>query len=395
MLGDGMNGRAARVLSGSARVVGLSAIIGLVAACGSHVPAPTVPAPAPVEAPIDPEAARAAEDAKPSDNPAVQIACGDFHTCALRADGTVWCWGRNRSGQVANGTEVNRPKPAAVPTLDEGRSLALGSTFSCALRKDGTLRCWGSGKLLGDSVTREHIPPSLVTGLADVEEVQAGGYIACVRIRAGKVRCWGVDGPPKWKTPDVTKAKQIVAAAAHGCARFEDGAVKCWGENPWGGNGPFSKPAITGAKEIATGDAFACAIVEQGKVRCWGRNDHGELGIAADHDYHQKPVDVPGVVGAKSIAAGESQACAVLEDGTAWCWGSNTKGELGTSDAPSTTEAPAKVRGAKDFEQITLGTQHACARTKPGHVLCWGANGAGQLGDGTEVDSRKPVRVRW
>jgi alpha-tubulin suppressor-like RCC1 family protein len=395
-----MLGRSMIGLSGRPRFApptGFAAVAALLfAACGaSHPKEAVVAAPVVVAPPIDPEIARAAEDAKPGENPATQIACGDFHTCALRTDGTVWCWGRNRSGQVNVGTEVNRPKAAVVASLDEGRSVALGSTFSCALRKDGTLRCWGSGKLLGDSVTREHIGPSVVSGLTDVEEVQAGGYVACARLRTGKVKCWGIDTPPKWKTPDVSKAKQIVAAAAHGCARFEDGAVRCWGENPWGGNGPFSKPAITGAREIATGDAFACAIVEQGKVKCWGRNDHGELGVTADHDYHQKPIDVPGVVGAKSIAAGESQACAVLEDGTAWCWGSNTKGELGTSDAPSTSEAPAPVRGVKDVVQISLGSQHTCARTKVGNIFCWGANGAGQLGDGTEADRLKPVRVRW
>ncbi|MFO0679598.1 MAG: hypothetical protein U0169_23930 [Polyangiaceae bacterium] len=366
-----------------------------IAACGSRPPpAPALPTPAPV--PTISEAERlAAEEAKPAENGALAIACGDFHTCALRADGTIWCWGRNRAGQVGSGDEPNRPKPAAVPALDEGRALALGSTFSCALKKDATLRCWGTGKLLADAVNRERIPPTAVESVADVEELQAGGYLTCARQRTGKIRCWGLEGEVKWKTPDLPKAKQIVAAAAHGCARLADGSVRCWGENPWGGNGPFSKPSIAGTLEIATGDTFACAIVEKGKVKCWGRNDHGELGIAPDHDYHQKPVLVPGVEGAKSLAAGESQACAVLDDGRAWCWGSNTKGELGTADGPSTSEAPMAVRGLSDVEQISVGSQHACARTKLGHVYCWGGNGAGQLGNGTEADSKKPIRVRF
>jgi alpha-tubulin suppressor-like RCC1 family protein len=73
-----------------------------------------------------------------------QIAAGGEHTCARLDDGTVTCWGANdNSGQLGDGTHVDRATPAAVPGLSGVAALALGQNHSCALLVDGTARCWG------------------------------------------------------------------------------------------------------------------------------------------------------------------------------------------------------------------------------------------------------------
>ena len=151
---------------------------------------------------------------------------------------------------------------------------------------------------------------------------------------------------------------------------------------------------------IAAGGHHVCALFSDGSVRCWGYNSDGQLGDGTSTGPQtcnkaacsMTPVSVPGLSGAKAIAAGQSHTCALLLGGTVECWGVNNYGQLGDgmsagpqtcgSDACSTT--PVAVSGLSGVvTAIAAAGDDTCALLSGGTVECWGANYYGQLGDGT------------
>ena len=129
-------------------------------------------------------------------------------------------------------------------------------------------------------------------------------------------------------------------------------------------------------------------------MKCWGRNDDGQLGKAPDEEIHATALEIAGVRNAERLAAGEGQACAVMAGGTVQCWGANEEGELGMGTR-STTELPQRsVNGLSAVRDVCIGSAHACALTEDGAIHCWGANTAGQVGDGTKERALAPKRVR-
>jgi len=199
-------------------------------------------------------------------------------------------------------------------------------------------------------------------------------------------------------------ATQVFAGKRFACALDSSGGVKCWGDNYFGqvGYGYYSweqnLPAGVlglpeGVVQIAGGLEHACALTIGGGVKCWGRNHMGQLGDGSTASKYS-PVGVQGLgSGVASIAAGGEQTCAVMTTGAVKCWGSNANGQLGDTTTTSRT-SPADVTGlAGGVLSISVGDSHTCARLSAGGVKCWGANGMGQLGDGTTDQRNAPVDV--
>jgi alpha-tubulin suppressor-like RCC1 family protein len=343
------------------------------------------------------------EAARPDDAPAgptapAHIASGDFHSCALRGDGTVRCWGRNKEGQLGDGTTENRSTPVAVAGVSGAKQLALGANSSCALLRDHTVTCWGAGKAWGDGAVRTAQPPTAVRGVSDVTQIDSGGLLICAVLANGRVTCWGTEGEPV----PTAGAVEVSAAEAHACARVQAtsiGHVQCWGDSPWSGvGGPsLATPDVVGATQITTGDSMACALlglVSTGPVVCWGRNDQGELGREPDNDWHPKPLGVPGLNQVTRVTAGEAHVCAIVNGGSVICWGSNGDGELGRGTLGE-PQRPGPVPGLSGIVDLALGADHACALARDHSIACWGSNAVGQLGDGTTARRTTPARVAW
>ncbi len=331
-----------------------------------------------------------------------QIAAGDYHTCARMSDATVRCWGRNREGQLGDGTTADKTNPTIVPGLHDVTAVTGGASYTCALTLARTVVCWGTGDLVGRGGSSTFLVPTAVPFLADVAEIDAGGLLICARTGAGAVHCWGTEKPPPGGGPAerlavAAGAVQISAGEAHACARMDSGKVRCWGDGSWSETAPrsFAHPALAGnALDVSTGDSVACATIPGGLVQCWGRNEQGELGVAPDMDPHDVPVTLPKLAGVTSVVAGEAHLCAILGDMTARCWGSDTDGELGR-DLRSGSERPGPLGDLREIAEITLGADHGCARTTHAEVACWGSNGNGQLGDGTKERRMRPTRVAF
>lgn len=161
-------------------------------------------------------------------------------------------------------------------------------------------------------------------------------------------------------------------------------------------------PAIVAFASVAAGGAHTCALDPGGAAYCWGRGESGQLGVPSPPSTcltdaglapcSMVPVPVGGGLTFIQLAGGGAHTCALTAGGTAWCWGSNTRGQIGDNTTLS-RDAPVPVATALTFVAIDAGAEHTCALTSVGAVYCWGGNRNGELGDGTTIDQLAPVPV--
>jgi alpha-tubulin suppressor-like RCC1 family protein len=167
------------------------------------------------------------------------------------------------------------------------------------------------------------------------------------------------------------------------CSLASGGAAYCWGYNGTGALGrgdtassTMPAPVAGGLTftEIAAGDNFACGRTTAGTVSCWGSNTDGAMGQGYLGIESPRPLSVQGGVAFASVATGLVHSCGLTTDGTAWCWGSNQKGEIGTGDSVSSA-TPRPVVGGLHFVQLALGDEDSCGLTAAGALYCWGRKG--------------------
>src|SRR5207249_4507377 len=134
-----------------------------------------------------------------------------------------------------------------------------------------------------------------------------------------------------------------------------------------------------------------CGVTTDGTAYCWGSNTHGELGDGTTTQ-QATPVPVAGNLRFATISAGSAHSCGVTTSGDAYCWGANPDGRLGDG---TTTQAPAPVpvAGGFAFTTVRVGDNHSCGVTTSREAYCWGANDLGQLGNGTRTPSPTPAPV--
>jgi alpha-tubulin suppressor-like RCC1 family protein len=342
------------------------------------------------------------------------ISEGYNFSCAL-SDGTVQCWGSNWSGQLGDGTLVDRNTPVAVLGISGVTDLAAGGDHACALMADATVDCWGkngSGQI-GNATFVDSTTPLPVSFLTNVSAIASGYDHSCALINDGTVKCWGNnfsgqlgDGTNASSNVPVTvtgltNVISLGARGNHTCALIGDQSVKCWGDNGSGelGDGAFSDStapvtvlSLTNATSIALGSLHSCALISGGTVKCWGYNRNGQLGDGTNTT-SSTAVSVLGLTDIKMIAARGEHSCAIHLSGTVSCWGKNGNGELGDGTT-SNRSTPVAVSGLTNATSIAAGYFHSCALLTTGSVNCWGSNIFGQLGNGSTGGSiPTPVSV--
>jgi alpha-tubulin suppressor-like RCC1 family protein len=338
-------------------------------------------------------------------NDAVQVTAGD-HTCALRGDGRVFCWGYNSFGQVGDGTMTHRTSPAMVSGLTAAVEVSTYALHACARLSSGSVSCWGLNDYgqLGDNTTTNRSTPVSVSGLSDAVQIAAGLQYTCARRQGGSVVCWGLNDYGQLgdgtrigrRTPvtvtGLTDAVQISASQKHVCALRATGQVVCWGESndgrlgdgmPGGGyrTTPVTVAGLVDATAVDAGGSHTCALRVGGTVVCWGYNNYSQLGDGTMVD-RSTPVAVLGLTGMAAVSAGAFHSCALDGAGRVWCWGGNPGGELGDGTFGTSRPTPAAAVGLLDALQMSAGAETTCARRRTGGIDCWGFNGDGQLGRG-------------
>ncbi len=341
------------------------------------------------------------------------ISAGVYSTCALTSGGGVKCWGANDVGQLGNGSTTDSSTAVDVTGLTSGVSaLAVG----CALTNGGGVKCWGENTFgqLGDGSTTDSSTAVDVIGLTSgVSALAPGNSHTCALTSGGGAKCWGWNASGQLgdgSTTDASIAVDVTGLASgvtaltaglyHTCA-LTSGSVKCWGENVQSqlGNGSTTPSStavdvtgLTSVTAIAAGSAHTCALSGGGGLKCWGFNIRGQLGDGTTFS-SGTAVDVTGFKAIQAIAAGTDHTCAVTSAGGVKCWGWNNKGQLGNNSTTSSVIAVDVTGLSSAVSAAVGGSGHTCAVTSSGGVKCWGANDAGQLGNGSTTDSPTPVDV--
>lgn len=333
---------------------------------------------------------------------AMAVAAGDGVSCALMEDGTARCWGRGDVGELGTGrVEGDSVTPVAVPGVSGAKRLAVGGDpgdsgdLACAHDGGGKATCWGLVRMIPAPAPADAPKPGEIPGLAGATQLVFGGGQGLALFPDGTVKGWGgnvfnalgvgdgvdVDDAALTPIPGIADAVAVGSGQNHGCAVHKDGSVTCWGYSRKKMN-PTKIEGIADAEQItgAAGGSDTCVVTKGKAVSCWG-------------EYDLKPKPVEGLTDVVGITA-RTHFCAVKGDGTAWCWGGNRRGQLGTGAAGSDANKPQQVTGLTDAVAISAGAQTTCALRKTGQVACWGYNNHGQLGDGTLVDRAEPVEVK-
>jgi len=337
------------------------------------------------------------------------VSSGGEHSCSVRFDGALWCWGRNSWGQLANGDRgPGRPDPIQVGTATDWATVAAGGGHTCATTSGGQLWCWGLNNKgqLGDGTTDVRTTPVRIGTGTTWAQVSAGWFHTCAVRSTGTAACWGENSAGQ--LGDGTHVQRVRPTPVGGsdwasisvggwdtCGIRTDHTLWCWGRNDFGQLGvdsmsPKTVPTQVGISkdwaQVSVGWAHSCAVKTTGKLRCWGRGDRGQLG---DGDFVSRdtPIEPAGDLQATAVAVGDTHSCALLADGATWCWGSNDYGQLNDGTG-ATSGVPVLAQGT--FSALSGGWMHTCGITLAGPLACWGDNERGQLGDGTQTDTLAP-----
>ena len=147
--------------------------------------------------------------------------------------------------------------------------------------------------------------------------------------------------------------------------------------------------AVVPARTVTVGDVHACAIaISGGEVWCWGSNDDGQLGVTPSVE--EPPTRAGSLDGMREIAAGRTHTCALDADGRVLCWGANTNQQLSYVGASSATPVVVSLPAKATAVHAGSDAVHVCATLEDGSVWCWGSSSAGQLGRGPDAQPGLP-----
>lgn len=323
------------------------------AACGEDRDSPTGPHQAPTTAAV----------ALPAGG-WIQVSAGNSHACGVSADNRAFCWG---FGILGNGSSYSqRLRPTAVAGGRAFREVSAGVDHTCGVTTDRRAFCWGgnSSGQLGNGSTSDRLVPFPVAGGHRFRSVDAGGFHSCgVTYPDNRVYCWGDNS--LGKLGDGTITDRLAPAATLLGLRF---------------------------RRVSAGWDHTCGVTTDDRAFCWGRNREGQVGDGSSINRRQRPVLVAGGHAFTQVDAGLDYTCGVTADGSAYCWGDGTWGQLGAGGTAS-TRTPEAVAGGIHFDRVTAGGFHTCGESGENRAYCWGHNVFGSVGDGTNAQRTRPVQV--
>jgi alpha-tubulin suppressor-like RCC1 family protein len=354
-------------------------------------------------------------------------AAGDYHegrghVCAIRLNGSLYCWGRNEHGQLGLGTvggNVTRPT-----LVDAGKwiEVAVGYGHTCGLKQDGSLWCWGRNAEgeIGQGVFDGTYPsPTLVSAGNTYATLAAGDQHTCAITSQGALVCWGQGGryalgngtlPDRSRpTQEMTGATNWVQVDADNGRTFAvraDGTLWMWGETSGVRGAPYDaqpRQFDSGWREVSAGSRHFCGVKTTGALVCYGSNWYGALGVGLSDFLAAGIGPVDGAKDWVEVSSGYDGSCGRKSNGTTWCWGDNLHGQLAVG-TDQFNLVPAPVGTATNWREVVLrkadvstASSGACATRTDGTLWC---SGYGYAGDGTGdrhplFTQPQPVESTW
>lgn len=179
-----------------------------------------------------------------------KVAAGGSNTCIVKSDATLWCWGANGNGQLGIGTTTDSVTPVQVTALGNTvATVAVGTYHTCAVKTDGTVWCWGANWYgeIGDGSTTQRLTPVTVPGMSTTgTDVLVGSAHTCAMNASNQLFCWGYNNYGQLGEGTTTErhtpvqnsmgavVKAVASPSAHNCAFKSDRSVWCWGMNTAG-----------------------------------------------------------------------------------------------------------------------------------------------------------------
>ena len=348
----------------------------------------------------------------------LDLAVGANHTCVVRTDGDVTCWGANNQAQMGSGNAsgpVQGLIPVELPSEAVAEAIHSGGEHVCALAQ-GALWCWGrNNQNQIDPAGTDVLPPQAMPVFAPPGAVGLGLEHSCVGEPGGTgLQCLGNNlndelgggggQPVDSAIPGMQAIDELALGDDHGCARAS-GRVWCWGSDQYGQLGQNMVAGPTPMKTevslpsdatlLVAGSEHSCVALNGGMaVRCWGRNDDGQLGDGTTTN-RQLPTSIAGPPPSPVVAMDSAvdTTCALLTDGDLWCWGGLNAADLGLDIAANTPlTIPQRVPGIDALPEpvagFGVGSRHLCVHASSGRLWCWGRNNAWQVGpiEGLQID---------
>ena len=364
------------------------------------------------------------------ESPVVAVQTGFFISCLMRANGRIACTGTDTQDSFLQRSEIGltRDEPVVVPRVVEelvvygSGTRGGGATEHRCARIAGAIECWGdfSRGQLGDGTmsapTRGETATAMTPAGATYTQLALGEAFTCALRTTGEVDCWGandggqlglgdlVDRAAPTPVAGLDDAVALGAGERHACAVHMDGGVSCWGHNDQriggahpDGSVPNRVAGVTGAVAVAAGDVATCALHADGSVSCWGQDPEGQLGDGTTGGNRATSAPVVSLSGVTQLASGGGTACALRDTGHVLCWGSNDHGQVGNDSGPTDQATPQTVLddvGAPILANaIVVGPLHACAALRDGGVACWGNEGHSRFGNGSAGGAQHAVRM--
>ena len=343
----------------------------------------------------------------------VEITAGDYHTCARKFKGDVYCWGQ--AGGPLNVTSVQN-----VPTLTfqgAATQISAGASHTCLITSTGAGYCFGAGNqgqlglVNGQYYTNNAGYVGAPIGQSApvaFSSIAAGGNSSCGQAASG-VYCWGQLGnitnpytpvSAPYLISSYNGFNSLTVGSMHACG-VVSGDSYCWGSNNLYQSGVDPSMAMfysgttmlifaqsngmgTSVARISAHGDFTCADKVNGTVQCFGSNYNGQLGNGYG-GWGSKtwvPQNVGGGAGRqlRGVSTGSEHACALDPSGYAFCWGWGLYGQLGQGASVNMSMFPVAVTGGRTYKAIAAGRNHSCAIGTDNHIYCWGQNNYRQLG---------------
>ncbi len=318
------------------------------------------------------------------------VAAGRSSTCAHDANARAFCWGANGVGQLGDGNGGHVREPEQIAAGASWRAVHAGDRSTCAIENNGSLWCWGRNGRgeLGTGSTLQAGIPTQVGDAIDWDDVSVGRDHGC-GVLGGFLHCWGAQSvdvlggdllaPVELGVGDGWT--DVAAATSYTCALHGDGELWCWevGRSPTRIDDALGWSGLTSSNDTVQ-DSTICAI-RDGRASCI----RGDLAVLAQ---------APNVTDFQQISTGYQHSCGIRADGTAWCWGTNGYGELGNDTVVDRSDDAVPVALEGELRDIATGLNFSCGVLMDSTLWCWGRNTQGNLGDGSSVfSSFEPVRI--